>query len=187
MSARKAQLLGIAAVGLGTLIPQIYLASNPQISLDWSWFVLAVALPLVLAAAIFAALRSWTILFSFLALLWAVTDDAPVNLDSIYTWPEVTRVHPVAPHLIMEVVLHVLTVAFLVLAVRSASRGRRTAGRRTIVVWTLAFFAFVASYVQNIPLALVQQVVASSWYELDIVEHALAVALIYLAVREAGR
>jgi hypothetical protein len=118
--------------------------------------------------------------FAFMGYFWSLVDDGPVNFDSVSTWPEVTSgLH----HTVTEVILHVLTAAFMYLAVREAVAGRRiTTARRLIGVSVLAVAAFWAAYFQNTPLEAVQLLMRTAWYQLDFVEHAVSVLLLYLAI-----
>jgi len=117
---------------------------------------------------------------AFLGFFWSLIDDGPVDFDSVSTWPEVTSG---LQHTITEVVLHLLTAAFMYLTVREALNGKRVASRKALQISILTLAAFWAAYFQNTPLEIVQRVAQSAWYPLDIVEHALSLALFYLAIR----
>src|SRR5579864_7858204 len=98
---KRLDAIAISFVILLVVIPQYYIAVT-QPNLDWTVVIYAVALPAIAGSVAFLALGRRMYLFVFLAYLWSVTDDNPVNLDSIYTWPEVTSgLH----HIITEVLL----------------------------------------------------------------------------------
>ena len=122
--------------------------------------------------------------FGFMAFFWSLVDDGPVNFDSVLTWPEVTG----GPqHLFLEVLLHALTLGFLCLGLREALRGSSTPGGRTLGVALLGGIAFWASYFQNTPYTGLENLPPDNWYVLDAVEHLVAVAALWLAVRESGQ
>jgi hypothetical protein len=122
-------------------------------------------------------------LFVFLAYFWSVTDDAPVNLDSIYTWPEVTSG---LQHTTTELLLHALTLLFLCLAVREAVKGsRKLAFSRWFTVSILTMAAFGAASVSIIPLPSLQAAITTNWYEIDAVGHVTSIGLMCAALWEA--
>lgn len=86
----------------------------------------------------------------------------------------------------MEVVLHALTIFFLYLTMREAFKGIKATESRVLYAYTLAFFAFILAYAQNIPLDPVQDIVLKAWYPLDVVEHLLSFAVLYFAVKVAS-
>lgn len=118
--------------------------------------------------------------FGFMAYFWSLVDDGPVDFDSVLTWPEVTGG---AQHLFLEVLLHALTLAFLLLAVRKALAGARPRGREGALLPLLVLASFWASYFQNTPAGWVQELATSNWYALDAVEHVVSLACFCLAVR----
>lgn len=121
--------------------------------------------------------------FAFMAYFWSLVDDAPVGFDSISTWPEVTSGFQ---HTLTEVILHVLTAAFMFLAMRGAvGRIGIAPVRKELQVSILAIAAFWASYFQNTPWGIVQVVARNAWYPLDFAEHAVSLALLYFAIRTA--
>ncbi len=123
------------------------------------------------------------ILFASIAYFWSFIDDAPINFDSVYTWPEVTNgLH----HSIMEVVLHALTFFFLYLTMREAFKGIKKGEKRIFYAYTLAFIAFILAYAQNIPIDPVQDIVLKAWYPLDLAEHLLSFVVLYFAIRVAS-
>jgi len=122
--------------------------------------------------------------FVFMAYFWSLVDDGPVDFDSVHIWPGVP---PVLQHPLSEVFLHVLTLAFMYLAIRQALSGKGAAPlRKTLQVSILTLAAFWASYFQNTPLEALPLVVQNAWYPLDFLEHAVSVALLYLAIRACG-
>lgn len=183
----KKTILAIFAIGVvsfALLVPQWYLALNPQLNLDWTDFVLAVVLPIALALAFFGMGKQRILLFAFFAFIWSATDDAPVYLDSVFTWPEVTTG---AQHLFLEILLHVLTIIFLYLTVREALKGTKITRQKIILVAILTALSFTFSYAQNIPLNVIKEATAHSWYQFDIVEHLLSLVFLSLAVLLAKR
>lgn len=185
----------LVAVAIAIVIPQIYLGLNPQINLGPIDIVLAVIAPILLAGVLFGLSRNWMFLFAFLGYIWALTDDAPVYLDSVYTWPEVTSGFQ---HFFTEYLFHILTFVFMALALVMAVKRKREKGRmnqtkvmsfsglsRLLASIILLGIAFLLSYAQNIPLESLQQFkYVPAWYELDIIEHVLSIFFLYLAVRE---
>ena len=177
-------IFAIGVVSLALLAPQWYLALNPQLNLDWTDFVLAVVLPIALALAFFEIWKQRILLFAFFAFIWSATDDAPVYLDSVFTWPEVTS----GPqHVFLEILIHVLTIIFLYLTVREALKGTKITRQKIILVAILSALAFAFSYAQNIPLNVIKEATADSWYQFDIVEHLLSLVFLSLAVLLAKR
>ena len=185
----------------------MYLAENPQINLNSTYFVEAVVIPIVLASGIFLGGRRWIIWFAFMAYIWSVTDDAPVYLDSVFTWPEVTSGFQ---HYFLEVLLHILTLFFMSLTIREAfrlQRQRRSTvevvaqgdisssdrsvlpkqnnNRKLLLMLSLFVVAFVSSYAQNLPLHFFQTISGTAWYRLDIVEHIVSIAFLFGTVKVA--
>jgi hypothetical protein len=152
---------------------------------DAMTFLISVALPLVLGCAILSVRRKPILLFAFLAYIWAVLDDAPVFLDSVLTWPEVTRFNPFLPRLFMNIVIHGLTLVFLYLTIREPMKGASVRLRNAYGVIVLTTVAFVLAYAQNIPVAIIQNAVLAAWYPFDIVEKLASIFFLYLAVRQA--
>jgi hypothetical protein len=152
---------------------------------DAMTFLISVALPLVLGCAILSVRRKPILVFAFLAYIWAVLDDAPVFLDSVLTWPEVTRFNPFLPRLLMNIVIHGLTIVFLYLTIRESMKGTGARLRDAYGVIVLTTVAFVLAYAQNIPLAIIQNAVLAAWYPFDIAEKLASIFFLYLAVRQA--
>lgn len=180
---RKAiDVIAVSFVVLLVVIPQYYLAVA-QPDEDWTVFVWAVALPAIVGSATLLALGKRVYFFIFMAYFWSVTDDNPVNLDSIYTWPEVTHgLH----HTVAEVILHVLTLLFLYLAVREAVRdGGKMAYWRLSVVSLLTVAAFVTASVSIIPIPSLQASISANWYQIDAIAHVVSLVLISAALWEA--
>ena len=173
--------ISVFIISISVVLPQIYLAQNPQVNLDSTFFLLAVILPTILASVLFIPRRRWILFYAFLALIFPVTEDAPVYLDSVFTWPEVTSGFQ---HIFLELLFHGLTILFMYLALREATRFRT--GRLDLPkIFILTSLAFVASYAQNIPLEFIHSIVIHSWYTFDLIEHILSILLLYLAVRVA--
>ncbi|MGI0092236.1 MAG: hypothetical protein ACREBS_11065 [Nitrososphaerales archaeon] len=196
--------LAVVTVSISVIIPQVHLAENPQINLSPTYFVEAIVIPIVLATAIFLGGKRKILWFAFMAYVWAVTEDAPVYLDSLFTWPEVTSGFQ---HLFLEVVFHILTLFFMTLTIREAFKLRRyrrstaavaqveillykTAQQRTklnfFLILSLTFISFVASYAQNLPLDSFRTISGTRWYLLDIFEHVVSITFLYAAVKVAN-
>lgn len=174
--------LSVTALSIAVIVPQWYLQVT-QVNLNWAALFWAVIFPIVLSVALFAPRRRWILLLAFLAYIWALTDDAPVYLDSVFTWPEVTGGFQ---HFFLEVLLHVLTFVFIVLAMIVALKNGRRAGyltyRKTITASVLALTAFILAYAQNLPLHSIEEFVKKSWFELDVIEHVASIVFLFLAV-----
>ena len=187
----------LSIIGTVWLFVPAYL-EDVQVPFEFVGIVCLVEIPLVLGSAFFWCfvarnrLASRTsrvgdaemgplLFFAFMAYFWSLIDDAPVNFDSIFTWPEVTSG---LPHTFLEIVLHALTLAFFYLAVRAALKGASLSRREKAKVLVLILASFWASYAQNTPLGWVQAVAVNNWYLLDAVEHVISVALFCLAIRE---
>jgi len=124
------------------------------------------------------------VFYAFVAYFWSIVDDSPVDFDSVHIWPQVPSG---LQHPLTEVLLHVLTAAFMCLVIRQALAGRGVAPlHNALQASILTLAAFWASYFQNTPLEVVQSLAQNAWYPLDFVEHAMSVALLYLAVRACG-
>jgi hypothetical protein len=174
--------VSIASVTLSVIIPQAYLQVT-QVNLDWIAFLTSVALPICLAIFLFW-FRGRKILFLvFVAYIWAVTEDAPVFLDSVYTWPEVTSG---LQHSILEIIFHILTVIFMILAYREALKGTAITKRKLLGITLLGIIAYVLSYAQNIPLVSIQEIVQENWLGLDLVEHVTSITILGVAIRKAS-
>ncbi|MDA4116931.1 MAG: hypothetical protein OK455_01120 [Thaumarchaeota archaeon] len=154
---------------------------------DETTFIVSIALPLGLGSAILSFKSKRVILFAFLAYIWAALDDAPVFFDSILTWPEVTRFHPFLPRLFMNIVIHGLTIIFMYLALRQSMKWTSVKLREAVGVIALTSVAFVLAYAQNIPLAAIQNLVETYWFQFDIAEKLASIFFFYLAVREAKK
>jgi hypothetical protein len=154
---------------------------------DWIMFLVGVVVPIVLGSAIISVRRDRILLFAFLAYIWAVLTDAPVFLDSLLTWPQVTRFHPFIPRLFMNIVLHGLTAAFMYLAIRETMKGKNSSLRNAPLVVILAVVAFGLAYAQNIPLDVIQNAVMAAWFPFDIAEKLSSIFVFYLALREASK
>jgi hypothetical protein len=178
-------LLAILAASLVVVACLLY--AQVTETYDATTLMVSVALPLVLGSAILSVRKHRILLFAFLAYLWAVVDDAPVFLDSVLTWPEVTRFHPFLPRLFMNIVIHALTVFFLYLTIRESVKGTSVRFRDALRVIVLTSVAFVLAYAQNIPLVAIQNAVETSWYPFDFTEKLVSIFFLCLAVREATK
>lgn len=173
---------GAAAIAV-LVATEVYVGYN-QI-FDYSTFLIGVVIPLAFGYILFRRREDRFLLFAFLGYFWSVVDDAPVYFDSVFTWPEVTRFHPVLPHYTLEVVLHLATLGFMYLSVREVSGGGIKLGMRALRIYLLLAFAFLLAYAQNIPFDAVQSIVESSWYQLDVFEHLGSVVVFGLALIDA--
>jgi hypothetical protein len=138
--------------------------------------------PLVVGSVLLLVTDQTTVFLGFVAFFWSVVDDAPVNFDSVLTWPAVTRIHPLLPHLEMEILLHALTLFLLLGAVWINLRKGGVRDGREAVCYGGAIVTFVITYLQNIPLRSIRFYVSHSWYQLDLVEHLLAVLIFALVI-----
>ncbi len=152
---------------------------------DYSTLLIGVALPLAFGYILFRRREDRLLLFAFLGYFWSIVDDAPVYFDSVFTWPQVTRFHPILPHYTLEVIFHLATLGFMYLSVREVSRGGIRLGMRALRIYLLLALAFLLAYAQNIPLDAVQSIVESSWYQLDVLEHLGSVVVFGLALIDA--
>ena len=188
VNGRTNAVFGIAISSVIVIISQLYVYDHyPTYNL--TTLVVGVLAPLAAASLLLIALKQKILLLAFIAMFWSLIDDAPVFFDSVYTWPQVTRFHPFLPHLILEIVLHALTFAFILLALFVSLGGKMKGGttKETAKIYVLALIAFFLCYAQNIPLASIVTLVETNWYLLDVVEHAAASLFLYLAIREALR
>jgi hypothetical protein len=182
---RRAALDLLAILATSLVVVACLLYAQVTGTYDATTFMVSVVLPLVLGSAILSVRKNRILLFAFIAYLWAVLDDAPVFLDSVLTWPEVTRFHPFLPRLFMNVVIHALTALFLFLTIRESIKWTSVRLRDALRVIVLTSMAFVLAYAQNIPLTAIQNIVETSWYPFDFTEKLVSTFLLYLAVREA--
>jgi len=182
-SAKLRRTTSIVAAVVVLVVAEVYVGYNQ--AFDFSTFLVGVAIPLAFGCFIFRRRSDRFLLFAFVGYFWSVVDDAPVNFDSVFTWPEVTRYYPILPHYTLEVAFHAATLGFMYLSVREVLGGASKPGRSPLRIYLLLVLAFVLSYAQNIPLDAVQSVVQSSWYQLDVVEHAGSVLVFGLALGDA--
>jgi hypothetical protein len=175
----------IALLAIAVIIPQVYLQIT-QVNLTWTALFWAVIFPILLSLVLFVPRRRWILLLAFLAYIWALTDDAPVYFDSVFTWPEVTSGFQ---HFFLEILLHVLTFVFMASAVVVAwGKGRRVGVsryRKIFASMILAVVAFILAYAQNLPFHAMELLVKKSWFELDVIEHIASVAFLFFAIRIA--
>lgn len=173
----------------GTAVIAVLVATEVYVGysqiFDYSTFLIGVVIPLAFGCILFRRREDRFLLFAFLGYFWSAVDDAPVYFDSVFTWPQVTRFHPVLPHYALEVVLHLATLGFMYLSVREVSGGGIKLGMRALRIYLLLAFAFLLAYAQNIPLDAVQSIVESSWYQLDVFEHLGSVVVFGLALIDA--
>ncbi len=174
-----------AAASAVLLLCLLYVYFYPEF--DATTLLVGVIFPLAFGSIVLSVRKNWVFLYAFIAYFWSLVDDKPVQFDSVLTWPEVTRFHPATPHIFMEIVLHILTVAFLYLAVREALKGTNLNASKAFKVFLLTSVAFILSYAQNIPLAAIQAIVIDQWFPLDLLEHIASLAFLYLAVKEAAK
>lgn len=177
----------IALLVLVSTIPQLYLATNPDVNLDLFWLFVAVLAPITVAIVLLHDSRF--LLFSYLGIFLSTVDDAPVNFDSVFTWPEVTRYAPAFHHFAMEIFLHIATFFFILLAFRTLTK-RYTNNQPTLKLLLMALGVSALCYLQNLPLESFQRMVEQNWYLLDVSEHVAAVLLlsfssIYFTKRKA--
>ena len=187
MSGRAALLDFLAILATSLVVIGGLLYASVTKTYDVSTLMVSVVLPLVFGSYVFSIRKNRILLFSFLALIWAVVDDAPVYFDSVLTWPEITRFHPFFPRLLMNVVIHLLTLLFLYLAIRESLKGTGIGILKAPEVVLLAFVAFIFAYAQNIPLLTIQRIVKTSWYQFDLAEKLLSVFFLCLAFWAAAR
>jgi len=159
---------------------------------DLTTLVVCVILPVILGSIFISFTKSRIVLFAYLAIIWAVLDDRPIYFDSVLTWPEVTRFNPLLPRLFMNVIIHALTVIFLYLSLREATRGKESGFWHSPRVLLPAVIFLVLTYAQNIPLSIVQDAVQAgtnpaSWYPFDVSTKLLALLFLYIALREGRK
>ena len=175
---RWASAISVGAVALSYVLTQYWVYLYSRYDLDT--LLVGAVVPLVLSLSLPLYSRNRVLLFVFLAYFWSLVEDGPVFLDSVFTWPEVTSA---PPHLLLEVLYHLLTAAFLVLAIREAMKGGPSPTPKKIAIGLLTASAFVLAYAQNIPLDAVQGLVLGQWYSVDAAEHLLSALLLFLALR----
>ena len=149
-------------------------------SYDLVTFAVGAGIPFLASLLLPLSIGNRVMLYASLGYFWALVDDAPVYLDSVITWPEVTRFHPAGPHIFLEILYHLLTAIFLFLGLREAVKGRATNTMKLAASSAMVALAFVLAYAQNLPFDSIQAIVENNWYQLDFVEH-LSSALLYLA------
>ena len=176
VSERKIWPSRLVAVSLScavVLASQLYFAYNP--SFGTMTLLFGVLLPLLVGGVLLFVTDQMAILLGFIGIFWSIVDDAPISFDSFLTWPQVTRTSPFLPHLEMEILLHILTLGFLMGSIWMRLRNKNPRERAGSWPYLAALVAAILCYVQNVPLPLVQDYVVQSWYQLDAVEHALSV------------
>jgi hypothetical protein len=171
----------VGIISLVYVLTQAYVYYFP--SYDYSTFLVGAAIPFLASVSLPIVARRKVLLLASVGFYWSLVEDGPVYLDSVFTWPEVTRFNPAAPHLFLEVLYHVLTAVFFILALREAGRGIALERRELIAVTLLTFCAFVSAYAQNIPLSEIQNFVEMNWFLLDFIEHLLSAILLFVAIK----
>ena len=177
--------IGILEILLAFVVTSLclyYVNLNP--TYDLGTLLIGVVLPLAFGTSLLLGGRQRALFFVFLAYFWSLVDDAPVNFDSVLTWPEVTRYQPIVPHLVDYVLLG-LVLSSLYLAVRETLKGRRTTLTEKAELGLLILVAFGLSYIQDIEVEAVKSVVNSYWYQLDLVEHIASAAILCLVLKLA--
>jgi len=183
-------ILAVVAASLVVLAGLLY--AEVVYVFDLTTLLVSVVVPLAFGTAVLLYRRNRILLFAFLAFFWTVVDDRPVFFDSVLTWPEVTRFHPFLPRLFMNIVIHALTAVFLYLMVRESLKGSGVRLRNASVVILLAAVAYVLAYAQNIPLAVIQNIVQAgsvpaSWYPFDVVAKLSSIFFICLTIWQATK
>jgi len=178
---KKGTLIPIGIISLVYFLTQTYVYYFP--SYDSSTFLVGAAIPFIVSISLPIAAHRKVLLLASLGFYWSLVEDGPVYLDSIFTWPEVTRFNPAAEHILLEVVYHVLTAIFFALALREARKGVTLEGRKFLVATFFAFCAYLFAYAQNIPLSGIQWIVESNWFVLDLTEHILSAISFFIAFK----
>ncbi|MEM3638191.1 MAG: hypothetical protein QXX17_07470 [Conexivisphaerales archaeon] len=144
--------------------------------------LISIILPVCYAISLLAFGRIKIFAYAYLAYFFSLVDDAPVYFDSVLTWPEVTGG---MQHIGLELILHILTLGFMLIALREAIKPISLLERRMILPNLLILIAFLLSYAQNIPLQPISSMVRGQWYLLDMLEHVISlfffVSSIYVA------
>jgi hypothetical protein len=180
---RKSRPAGLVAVMIscaGVLVSQLYYAYNP--SFVAATLLFGVVLPLLAGCVLLFLTDQVAILLGFIGIFLSIIDDAPIDFDSVLTWPQVTRLNPSLPHLEMEVLLHILTFGFLMGSIWIRLRGRNPERGLGPLSYAAGCVATVLSYAQNIPLASIQDYVTQNWYQFDAIEHVLSVLSFAIAL-----
>lgn len=159
-----------------------YVYLNP--AFDLGTLIIGVVLPFVFGSSLLLLGRQRVLFFVFSAYFWSLVDDAPVHFDSVLTWPEVTRYQPVVPYF-MDYVLLVVVLSSFYLAVREILKGKRTTTKEKVLFSFLTLVVFGLSYIQDIELNPIRQIVASYWYQLDLVEHIASATVLLLVLKMA--
>ena len=175
-----------AVLVVGVLVAtEVYVGYNQ--AFDYSTFLIGVIIPLSIGCILLRRRNDRFLLFAFLGYFWSVVDDGPVYFDSVFTWPEVTRFHPILPHYTLEVILHLATLGFLYLSIRDVAGGGFRPSGRALRSYVLLAVASVLAYAQNIPIGALQSVVESSWYQMDVLEHLASLVVLGVALIDAWK
>ena len=144
---------------------------------DLVTLMIGVVLPVVFGSTLLLLGRQRVLFFVFLAYFWSLVDDAPVHFDSVLTWPRVTHYQPIVPYF-GDYVLLVVVLSSFCLAVRESLKRRTTTPKEKALFGFLTLVVFGLSYIQDIEVPLVQNIVARYWYQLDLVEHLASAAIL---------
>jgi len=173
---RVSALLGSAAV---VIVSQIYFSQvlTPY-NHDFSTIIFGVFVPLILGCALLSLTRQWVAMLAYVGFLFAVVDDVPVLFD----WPRLTGFPPGVSHADMQVYLYILSLAFLMSSISLSLAKSHPSKRAILLSYLLTLFAFFSSYFDDVPLEIVKTYVTKAWYQLDIVEHLVALSIFALAL-----
>jgi len=165
-----------------TFLCLYYVHLNP--AYDLTTLMIGVAFPLAFGSSLLLLGRQRVLFFVFFAYFWSLVDDAPVNFDSVLTWPKVTHYQPIVPYF-MDYVLLVVVLSSFCLAVRESLKGKDTTLRDNVRFSFLVLMAFGLAYLQDIEVGPVHNLVLSLWYQFDFVEHVASAAVLFVTLRLA--
>jgi len=140
--------------------------------------ILGVLFPLLLASVVLLATSQLDVLLCFSALFWSVVDDVPVDFD----WPRLSGFPPGVTHEAMQIVIYVLSLAFMSAFLWSALRGSKADFRQTVVSIALGALALLISYADDIPLNFINDMVNDQWYQIYTLEHIVGAAVAALTI-----
>lgn len=172
--------ISVAFVVTSSCLYYVYL--NP--AFDLGTLMIGVVFPFVFGSSLLLLGRKRVLFFVFSAYFWSLVDDAPVHFDSVLTWPEVTHYQPIVPYFMDYVLLAVVLSSFY-LAVRESLKGKRTTPKEKVLYGVLTLLVFGLSYIQDIELNPVREIVAGYWYQLDLVEHIASAMVLLLVLKMA--
>lgn len=180
--------LGIAETAISFAVTVAcfwYVYLNPNY--DLGTLLVGVIIPVVFGSALLLPSRQRVLFFVFFGYFWSLVDDAPVHFDSVLTWPEVTRYQPMVPYF-MDFVLLGLVLTSLSLALRECLKGKKVASGEKALLAFLVLVAFGLSYIQDLAfIGYVQDIVSHSFFQLELVEHIVSAAVLYLTLRFATK